>query len=712
MATVNYDFIPIDDAGLQIPVNQITSVKVYRAGTNTLITDDFLKDLVKIIIQCPEEVCDLVDIHVNGQIRKSSYPMITPAAVNNKIDMIPAATAGHLVSIGENGFEDSGIPGENIVQKEEFESIDGTLSTSFRIGKDEAVPVDLVLVNGVLAIKLPDGSFAPIRVGSVLFDGDPTEISKETLKVSDNEIELNSDVTSGTPTEDMGIRGKRGNLADALIQWSESAKAWFVGIVGTMSRILLESDLGAMVAIGTGGRTAIEEAESTDYIYIGDAEKILKEDLFAGIAPPSGEAYAGQLFADPTDTVGGVASEKVDQTTITVDETAHKIKIKTAGIGATQLASDAVETAKIKDANVTTAKLADDSVTNAKLANMATGRIKGRVSAETGDVEDLTAAQVRSVAGVFRRKEVLYAANTDGVLIDTGLTEATDKMMVIDILACMHNATDLPTNIIIKLYQAGSGNILNAKAITTGYAPVIYSFIHGGNLKLWFANTTQYSKFVVKAYNTTSDVECTVTSAAKPSSGITKEVSITPSALQLADADLTAIAALTTTGLLKRLGDGSYQTIAVPVSSREVAVSETLTADTTCDAQLIGATTITMQLTTLLAENDYFVIDNEVQRLGSFVSGLTYNVTRNCFGTAAAAHSGGARLYKYSESESWADNATDALRFISGALGTNKRRTITLENAFTAVIAKSSNVTISGTTVTLSDNAEYYILGY
>ena len=41
--------------------------------------------------------------------------------------------------------------------------------------------------------------------------------------------------------------------------------------------------------------------------------------------------------------------------------------------------------------------LADDSVTNAKLANMATARIKGRVTAGTGDPEDLTAAQVKTI---------------------------------------------------------------------------------------------------------------------------------------------------------------------------------------------------------------------------------------------------------------------------------------------------------------------------
>lgn len=49
---------------------------------------------------------------------------------------------------------------------------------------------------------------------------------------------------------------------------------------------------------------------------------------------------------------------------------------------------------------VTTVKIANDAVTNAKLANVATATIKGRSTAGTGDVEDLTATQVRALINV------------------------------------------------------------------------------------------------------------------------------------------------------------------------------------------------------------------------------------------------------------------------------------------------------------------------
>ena len=50
----------------------------------------------------------------------------------------------------------------------------------------------------------------------------------------------------------------------------------------------------------------------------------------------------------------------------------------------------AVSTSKLADAAVTTAKIADDAVTFAKLQNIATGRLLGRSSSGSGDIEEIT----------------------------------------------------------------------------------------------------------------------------------------------------------------------------------------------------------------------------------------------------------------------------------------------------------------------------------
>ncbi len=82
-------------------------------------------------------------------------------------------------------------------------------------------------------------------------------------------------------------------------------------------------------------------------------------------------------------------------------------KILNANVTAGKLASDAVTTVKILDSNVTTAKIADANVTTvkildanvtlAKMANMATASILGRNTAGTGVPEVLSAATTKTL---------------------------------------------------------------------------------------------------------------------------------------------------------------------------------------------------------------------------------------------------------------------------------------------------------------------------
>ena len=108
----------------------------------------------------------------------------------------------------------------------------GTSQTSFQIDSENVGP-RLKNTSGVLEIRnAGDTSFSDIRVGNLFVTGTQTIVNSETVTVDDNVIVLNNNVSSGTPTEDLGIEGKRGSQTSASLKWIESLGRWASGLVG------------------------------------------------------------------------------------------------------------------------------------------------------------------------------------------------------------------------------------------------------------------------------------------------------------------------------------------------------------------------------------------------------------------------------------------------------------------------------------------------
>lgn len=80
--------------------------------------------------------------------------------------------------------------------------------------------------------------------------------------------------------------------------------------------------------------------------------------------------------------------------------------------------------------------IANDAVTNAKLANVATATIKGRVTAATGNPEDLTAAQVRTLLNVADGAQVNVATN---------ISEGTRTSTTVPVLSSTGTGASLST---------------------------------------------------------------------------------------------------------------------------------------------------------------------------------------------------------------------------------------------------------------------------
>lgn len=97
--------------------------------------------------------------------------------------------------------------------------------------------------------------------------------------------------------------------------------------------------------------------------------------------------------------------------------------------------------------------VADDAVTNAKLANVATATIKGRVTAGTGDPEDLTASQAWGViddAALNTAQNWTKAQGSTPVALTDGANIATDASLsnVFTVTLGGNRTLDNPTNLV------------------------------------------------------------------------------------------------------------------------------------------------------------------------------------------------------------------------------------------------------------------------
>ena len=94
--------------------------------------------------------------------------------------------------------------------------------------------------NGTGTIRLNDDVTVS---GNLTVSGTTTYINTETVQLYDNIIDLNSNFTTGSPTENAGIRVLRGDEAAVLVRWNETTDKWqyttdgsaYVDIVGTTS---------------------------------------------------------------------------------------------------------------------------------------------------------------------------------------------------------------------------------------------------------------------------------------------------------------------------------------------------------------------------------------------------------------------------------------------------------------------------------------------
>lgn len=92
--------------------------------------------------------------------------------------------------------------------------------------------------------------------GNLTVSGTTTTVNTATLNIADNLITLNSDFTSGAPTENAGVEVLRGSSSTVAVRWNETNDKWEITNDGTTyGNVVSTADSGtvtsAMIADGT-----------------------------------------------------------------------------------------------------------------------------------------------------------------------------------------------------------------------------------------------------------------------------------------------------------------------------------------------------------------------------------------------------------------------------------------------------------------------------
>lgn len=206
-----------------------------------------------------------------------------------------------------------------------------------------------------------------------------------------------------------------------------------IGPQGPAGAGVSDGDKGDITVSGGGASWVIDNNTVTNAKLADVATSTIKGRVTTGTGDPE-DLSAAQVrtllnVADGA-TANSTDASLRDRTTHTGSQLASTISDFSTAVGAT--AAVTANTAKVSNAThtgevtgATALTIANDVVTNAKLANVATATIKGRSTAGTGDPEDLSATQVRTIINVANGAT---ANATDAALRDRSTHTGTQAL--------------------------------------------------------------------------------------------------------------------------------------------------------------------------------------------------------------------------------------------------------------------------------------------
>jgi hypothetical protein len=271
----------------------------------------------------------------------------------------------------------------------------------------------------------------------------------------------------------------------------------------------------------------------------------------------------------------------------------------------------------------------NDAITNAKSANMAQNTIKGRITASTGDPEDLTAANVRTIINVA---DGATANSSDASLRDRSTHTGTQTASTISDFntAALTAAPAETTTTVGSLINGATAKTTPVDADMVGLMDSAASNVLK---KLSWANV----KATLKTYFDTLYAAITHTHAQSDITNLTTDLGNK----QPLDADLTTIAGLTaTTDNFLQAKAGAWASRTVAQVKTDLGLTGTNSGDQT---SIVGITGTKAQFDTAVTDGNILYVGDITQytdelaqdAVGAMVnSTLTYNDATPSLGVA------------------------------------------------------------------------------
>ncbi len=288
--------------------------------------------------------------------------------------------------------------------------------------------------------------------GNLTVSGTTTTVNSETISLADNIIDLNSNFTTGSPTENAGIRIKRGDSADVQIRWNEADDKWQFTNDGTAYADILTTTQVKALFSGTEGVSYSDGVISINEGYYDTAGT----GWAGNFEPAANNVYS---LGSPTrvwkDLYVGANSIRIASTTLSTT-------------GSNQL--------QVGNANVQVQDSVSDEYTRGLFiggAGLTYASNTGTFTIGAGAGITVNADNIALTSGVVTAGSYGNATSVASIIVDTygRVTSATNATVT----PALDSITGLGTNVATFLATPSSDNLRSAITDETGTGALVFA---------------------------------------------------------------------------------------------------------------------------------------------------------------------------------------------------------------------------------------------